>query len=157
MFAKPEADLFAEVAIRLGVPAEKIIIENKSTNTGENIRFTQEILKSRGLTVNSMILLQKPYMERRTFATFMKQWKQPEAQPPVEIIVSSPQISYDEYPNAEVTKEVVINAMVGDLQRIKHYPIMGFQIEQHIPDDVWEACEELVRLGYNKHVLKLEK
>ena len=44
--------------------------------------------------------------------------------------------------------------MVGDLQRIKLYPAKGFQIHQHIPDDVWSAYEQLVALGYDKHLVK---
>jgi len=47
--------------------------------------------------------------------------------------------------------------MVGDLQRILYYPAQGFQIEQVVPEGVWEACEELVRRGYNKHVLQPKK
>ena len=47
----------------------------------------------------------------------------------------------------------MINIMVGDLQRIKEYPRLGFQIEQDIPVNAWEAYEELVRRGYTKHLL----
>ena len=43
--------------------------------------------------------------------------------------------------------------MVGDLQRIKVYPERGYQTYQEIPSDVWEAYEELVRIGYNKHLV----
>jgi hypothetical protein len=43
---------------------------------------------------------------------------------------------------------------VGDLQRIKEYPKLGFQIEQNIPDEVWDAWERLVALGYSKHLVK---
>ena len=42
--------------------------------------------------------------------------------------------------------------MVGDLQRIKIYPEKGFQIEQHIPEDVWKAFEFLVAAGYNEAI-----
>ncbi|HLX67052.1 MAG TPA: YdcF family protein, partial [Puia sp.] len=42
MFSESEADLFARIALDMGVPAEAIFIENKSTNTGENILFTQQ-------------------------------------------------------------------------------------------------------------------
>lgn len=116
MFKKPEADIFAEIAIKKGVPRDKIIIENRSTNTGENVQFTREILKQKGLDFNSFILVQKPYMERRTYATFKKIW------PEKEFIVTSPQISFANYSNDEISKEKVINIMVGDLQRIKMYP-----------------------------------
>ncbi len=43
--------------------------------------------------------------------------------------------------------------MVGDLQRIKEYPKLGFQIVQEIPDEVWNAYEKLVAAGYNKHLI----
>jgi len=148
IFNKPEAEIFADIAIRLGVPKEKIIIENKSTNTGENVQFTKEMLKERGLDFNSFILIQKPYMERRTYATFKKIW------PEKEFIVSSPKISYEDYPNEAISKDKLINIMVGDLQRIKVYPEKGFQIYQEIPDKVLEAYEKLVSLGYDKHLVK---
>ncbi len=41
MWTGSEADKFATIAIQKGVPANKILIENKSSNTGENILFTQ--------------------------------------------------------------------------------------------------------------------
>jgi len=44
--------------------------------------------------------------------------------------------------------------MVGDLQRIKEYPKLGFQIEQDIPNVVWDAWESLTKLGFTKHYLK---
>jgi hypothetical protein len=43
--------------------------------------------------------------------------------------------------------------MVGDLQRIRLYPEKGFQIHQDIPDDVWDAYEELVKAGYTKYLI----
>jgi len=147
LFDKPEADLFAEIALKRGVPKEKILIENKSTNTGENFAFTQDLLKKKGLDFHSFIVVQKPYMERRTYATFRKVW------PEKEVIVTSPRISYENYPNADILKEDVINIMVGDLQRIRIYPEKGFQIYQEIPDGVWDAFQRLVVLGYTRHLV----
>ena len=148
LFSKPEADLFAEIAIKRGVPEEQILIENKSTNTGENFKFTEKLLKTSGLDFNSFIVVQKPYMERRTYATVKKLW------PEKEIIITSPQIAYENYPNADISKENVINIMVGDLQRIKIYPEKGFQIYQEIPDYVWSAFQKLIALGYTGHLAK---
>jgi hypothetical protein len=48
----------------------------------------------------------------------------------------------------------VISIMVGDLQRVKLYPLRGFQIPQEIPGDVWEAYEALVAAGYNRHLIR---
>jgi uncharacterized SAM-binding protein YcdF (DUF218 family) len=145
-FTEPEADLFAVIAIRLGVPKNAILIENKSTNTGENILFTRELLKEKGLDPDSFILVQKPYMERRSYATFKKLW------PEKRLIISSPQISFEDYPSGEISMEKFINIMVGDLQRIKDYPQKGFQIFQEIPDEVWDAYTRLVQLGFDKHL-----
>lgn len=148
IFKKPEAEVFADIAISKGVPPDKIIIENRSTNTGENVSFTKEVLVQKGLDFNSFILVQKPYMERRTYATFKKIW------PEKEFVVSSPPISYDDYPNDIISKDDFINIMVGDLQRIKLYPDKGYQIYQEIPEKVWAAYEELVTTGFTSHLLK---
>jgi uncharacterized SAM-binding protein YcdF (DUF218 family) len=149
-FMNSEAEVFANIAIELGVPKDNIIIENQSTNTGKNIQFTYKVLQDRGLSPKSLILVQKPYMERRTYATFKKQWPDPG----VDIIVTSPQISYDQYFNDMIPKELALQVMVGDMQRIKEYPILGFQIEQEIPPEVWQAYQRLTKLGYTKHLIK---
>ena len=147
----PEADQFAAIAVKLGVPTDKILIENRSTNTGENVRFTRELLAGKGLDPAKFILVQKPYMERRAFATFMKVW------PGKELLVTSARVSFDEYlarySNDALTPDDVVSIMVGDLQRIRLYPAKGFQIEQEIPADVWDAFEELVKAGYNQHLV----
>jgi len=149
-FDKPEAEVYKDLAIKKGVPEDRIFIENQSTNTGENIQFSKQLIKEKNIKADKIILIQKPYMERRTFATFKKNWIEPE------ILVTSPQISYEEYTNHNPhdDKERIINRMVGDLQRIKEYPKLGFQIEQEIPEEVWQAGQELIKMGYNKYILK---
>jgi uncharacterized SAM-binding protein YcdF (DUF218 family) len=74
MWTETEADQFAAIAVSMGVPKESILVENKSTNTGENILFTQQLLAQKNLDPQSFILVQKPYMERRSYATFKKHW-----------------------------------------------------------------------------------
>ena len=145
-WTEAEADCFARIAQNMGVPAEAILIENRSTNTGENILFTRALLEHHQIDPADFILVQKPYMERRSFATFKKCW------PEKEVRVTSPQISFDDYPVGEMTLEKMIGIMVGDLQRIKIYPEKGFQIEQHIPEDVWKAFEFLVAAGYSEAI-----
>jgi uncharacterized SAM-binding protein YcdF (DUF218 family) len=151
MWSEPEADQFARIAVGAGVPAERIIVENRSTNTGENVVFTKRLLAEKGIDPASFILVQKPYMERRAFATFRMFWPEKEA------VVTSPQASFDEYlrdyTNPELSETDVVSIMVGDLQRIRLYPAKGFQIYQEIPEEVWAAYEELVRLGYDKHLV----
>ena len=148
MWDVAEADQFAEIAIQKGVPSESILVENRSTNTGENILFTQQLLQSKGLNLHAFIVVQKPYMERRAFATFKQHW------PYKNLLVTSPQISFDKYPTPEIPLEKVISIMIGDLQRIKLYPQKGFQIYQEIPGKVWDACEKLIDIGFNQHLIK---
>jgi uncharacterized SAM-binding protein YcdF (DUF218 family) len=147
LWDEPEARKFARIARTMGVPAEAILIEDRSTNTGDNVRFTRRLLLERGLDPERFLLVQKPYMERRAFATFEKHW------PGKKTTVTSPEISFDDYPTAEIPKEQVIHIMVGDLQRIRLYPERGFQIEQEIPDEIWAACERLVALGFTENLI----
>ena len=152
LWSEPEADQFARIAIGKGVPPASVLIENQSTNTGENVDFTRQLLAQRGLDPASFILVQKPYMERRSYATFMKRW------PGKRAIVTSPQVSFDDYlarySNEALTPDDVIGIMVGDLQRIRDYPARGFQIAQEIPSEVLAAFDTLVRLGYDTHLAR---
>jgi uncharacterized SAM-binding protein YcdF (DUF218 family) len=153
LWSEPEAERFARIAVGLNVPRERILIEAQSTNTGENVVFTKRLLAERGLDLQKFILVQKPYMERRVFATFRKLW------PEKDLIVTSPQVSFreylDHYANRALSAADVVGIMVGDLQRIKIYPDLGYQIAQEIPDEVWRAFEELVRAGYDKYLIQI--
>ena len=151
LWTEPEADQFAKIAAGMGVPREQMLVENRSTNTGENIRLTRQLLAERKLDPQKFILVQKPYMERRSFATFRK------LRPEKQVCVTSPQIGFEEYldsyANDELSVDDVISIMVGDLQRIKVYAEKGFQIPQQVPADVWSAYEELVVAGYDRHLV----
>jgi len=153
MWTEAEADQFASIAVDLGVAKEKILIENKSTNTGENVLFTRRLLAEKQLDPEKFIVVQKPYMERRAYATFRKFW------PEKMVLVTSPQVSFEqylsEYTNEGLTSDDVISIMVGDLQRIKLYPEKGFQIHQEIPNEIWNAYEELVRIGYDRYLIAI--
>lgn len=148
IFSKPEAILFSKIAVRLGVPKKKILIEDKSTNTGENVHFSKELLESKGIYPKRIILVQSPYMERRAYATFKKVWSEPE------LILTSPLIPYEEYPNKIMTKRKMINVIVGDFQRVIEYPKKGFQIKQKISREAMLAYQQLVDLGYNQALVK---
>jgi uncharacterized SAM-binding protein YcdF (DUF218 family) len=152
LWQEPEAERFARIAIAAGVPKENVLTENKSSNTGENVRFTRRMLDELGLELQKFLLVQKPYMERRSYATFRKLW------PEKDVKVTSPQISFEEYlrnyANSALTWEDVISIMVGDLQRIRLYPARGFQIEQEVPADVVAAFDELVTAGFTKYLIQ---
>jgi uncharacterized SAM-binding protein YcdF (DUF218 family) len=146
-FEQSEAATFADAAVRLGVPPSAILIEDTSTNTGENIDRSRARLASAGVQPSRVILVQKPYMERRAWATFKRRWPEPGLQ------VTSPPIPYEEYPTPQIPRDLVINILVGDVQRMRVYAERGFQVPQPMPDDVWAAWEELVARGYTGHLV----
>jgi len=148
IWTESEADQFAAIAIKMGVPENAVLVENKSTNTGENILFTEKLLIEKGINPESFIVVQKPYMERRSYATFKKHW------PEKNVVITSPQISFENYPTEDIPVDRVIEIMVGDLQRIMEYPAKGFQIHQDIPANVWNAFKMLVESGFDGHLIK---
>ena len=141
---RPEADIFSERVVSIVKRNEnpnyhenlQMFIENKGRNSGENVDFSKQIIDENNLKSEKLIIVQKPFMERRTYATFKHRWSSPD------IRLHSSNISLLEYPEkSKISLEEVIGIMVGDLQRIKLYapPHGNFQITQDIPEDVWQA------------------
>jgi uncharacterized SAM-binding protein YcdF (DUF218 family) len=145
-FDGTEAEAYKRVLIGRGVPEVSILVEDKSTNTGENTSFLRKALSDRS-DLSRLILVHKPYMERRTYAAFKKQW------PGLQFSITSPTLSFEEYINEANPFEYVVNVMVGDMQRMKLYAQNGFQIPQEIPTDTWGAYKKLVNLGYNQRLV----
>ena len=144
----PEADKFARIALDKGVPAEAIFIENQSTNAGDNILFTQLVSsKTRGCIPGPFCWFKNHIWKGGGYATFKKHW------PDKELIVTSPQIAFEDYPTPEIPMERVIQIMLRDLQRIRINPENGIQIEQEIPEEVWEAYGRLVEWGFTQHLV----
>lgn len=146
--ATSEAQKFAEILAAKNVPESAIVIEDKATNGAENFTFSINSLKERGIIAEEIIAVTQPYMERRAYATGKKLF------PAVDIQMASPEISYDEYPTADVPKDLMINIIVGELYRIQHYPKKGFTIVQDIPADVLDAMQVLVNEGYTEQMPK---
>ena len=145
-----EAERFGDIARRQGVPEEKILLETTSTNSGENFRNTEILLAEQGLSFTTFIVVQKPYMERRAYATFKRHW------PDKTCIATSPPLNFEEYcagDDPAIHQEAVIHLMVGDLQRIDRYAELGFQIPQVIPPSVQAAYGFLIEEGYTKQLI----
>ncbi len=70
-YAFKETLIMKGLAELLGVPEEAIILEDKSKNTYENVKFSKDILKRNGW--NSIILVSSPYHMRRVSLVFKKQ------------------------------------------------------------------------------------
>lgn len=127
----PEAIRYRDLAIHLGIPGDAIIIETQSTNTGDNILFSKKMLAELDLNVKSTMLVHKPYMERRFYATASKQW--PEVD---HYIISQKEITFREYVQIYPDKEKFIQTLVGDAVKMQVYVDAGFQMAQEIPEKV---------------------
>jgi uncharacterized SAM-binding protein YcdF (DUF218 family) len=146
-FPRGEAVHYRERALDEGVPDEVIRVEPKARNTGENMTLTRDLLVAEGITPESVMLISRPYQERRAFATCRKLW------PEVDIVCTSQQVDLDSYAAGIGDIPRMINVMVGDTQRIRLHAERGYAIPQDIPDDVQAAYERLVAAGYTAHLI----
>ncbi|OIK24677.1 YdcF family protein [Streptomyces malaysiense] len=147
VFPRGEAVHFREHAIGLGVPSEAILLEPSAGNTGQNITLSREVLAAAGITPATVLLVSKPYMERRSYATARKLW------PGVEIRCASEPLDLYDYVKSIGDEKLVLDMLVGDLQRVIEYPRRGFAIEQEVPADVREAYESLIRDGFTSRLI----
>ncbi len=146
-FPRGEAVHYREHAISLGVPAEAILIEPAATNTGENIELTRRLLTEKEIHPSSVMLISRPYQQRRAYATCRKLW------PDVDVICASRPLPLDEYVKDIGDADRVINMIVGDTQRITEYAKRGFAIPQDVPTDVEAAFNRLVKAGYTSRLI----
>ena len=152
MLPEPEAHRFAKVAMDCGVPAEDIILEDKSRNTKENIDFTRALLEEMGIAHGHILGVHQPFMERRITAAMGVYW------PELHFSVTSPRVTIPEYLKRAreqgVTENASVSVIVGDFQRIELYARLGYQLPQYIPEEAWKAYHELVSMGFDKQLAK---
>ncbi len=144
---RPEARVFADLALKQGVPSHALLIEERAENTGDNFRLTRALAEQRGLKLRGLLVVAKPYMTRRGFATGRKVWPEPE------LLMQCEEIGVEAYFAREPDPERALLALVGDLHRIIVYPRLGFQIDQAVPSSVMEALRLLVDAGYGERLL----
>jgi uncharacterized SAM-binding protein YcdF (DUF218 family) len=146
-WTRTEAEEFRDIALSRGAPAERIILEPASTNTGENFRLTVARLDELGIACSSMIVVTKPYMERRARATAKIHLGD------IRFALTSEPCSFEDYCLRRHDPVIIINLMVGDFQRIALYPAMGFQTLEEIPDEIDAAYRRLVAAGFDRHLI----
>lgn len=146
-FPDGEAVHYAREAIARGVPADRIRIEPKATNTGENITLTRDLLAAEGVRPGSATLITRPYQQRRAYATARKIW------PELDIIASAQPLDFHTY-LAEIGDQAkVLNMLVGDTQRIWVYAERGFAIPQDVPSKVHDSYTRLRAAGYTNRLI----
>ncbi|TDC73779.1 YdcF family protein [Streptomyces hainanensis] len=147
-FPRGEAVHYREHALGLGVPEEAVLVEPRAANTGQNIEFSRRVLREAGIQVDSVLLMCKPYMERRAFATCRRVW------PEVEVVCASEPLALDDYVKSIGDEKLVVDMIVGDLQRVIEYPARGYAIPQAVPDRVVAAYERLRSAGFDSRLVR---
>ena len=152
LWSKSEAERFAAIAMAAGVPGERILLEDQSTNSAENLLFTPKVLAEAGIKAETIIAVHKPYMEKRLWAAMQVYW------PQVQAIYTSPDVTVEEHiAHAEavgMTRKGVIETLVGDVQRMELYAKKGYQAPVQLPAEVRAAFDALVAQGYTGQLAK---
>lgn len=145
-FPRGEAVHYRDHAVGLGVPLEVIRVKPNAMNTGQNIEFSRKLLADEGIQVGSVLLVSRPYQQRRSYATCRKLW------PEVDVICGSRPVPLDEYVAGIGEARFVVDMLVGDTQRIVEYPERGFAIAQKMPAAVRDSFQRLVAAGYTSRL-----
>ncbi|MBQ1122252.1 YdcF family protein [Streptomyces sp. B15] len=143
-----EAVHYRERALELGVPDSAVLVETNARNTGENIHFSRALLEEKGIDVSSVLLISKPYEERRAYATARKLW------PGVEIVSASTPMTFSDYVDSIGDARLVIDMLVGALQRLLIYPEQGFMVAQEVSAEVMSAYDRLRAEGFTSRLVR---
>jgi uncharacterized SAM-binding protein YcdF (DUF218 family) len=142
---EPEAEAFLRL-VRKEAPqhADRVIVESRSTNTAENIRFTEALLQrdhpslAFGQGIRSVLLVATPCRQRRVWQTWLK------LQPSVTACNAPPAASLEEITDLYAAKsQSILDQMLGEYQRIRDYPTKGWIAHHPIPQEIRSAAEHL--------------
>jgi uncharacterized SAM-binding protein YcdF (DUF218 family) len=143
----PEAHVFRDRALANGISPGLILLEERATNFGENVAFVRKLLPQ----ARRVTFVTKPASILRVALTVPVQW------PQVTAFVDSPPFSFPEEVSNVIGVFGVINEMVGDIDRITHYPAQGFQVPHIVPPEILVSWNALIAQGFTHHLLSEEE
>jgi|GEM_PF-2398294 len=85
----------SQILIEKGIPYQNIILEPQASNTAANMKYSYEICKR--YNRKTVIIVHHPRVERRTYATAMKQLYKKRR--PSKIMITSLDINLNDYDN----------------------------------------------------------
>ena len=143
---RPEADAWRD-ELRRAFPAvdpRHIIVENRSTNTSENIDFTAELLAREfpdfafGRGLRTALIVASPSRLRRVALALQKR------QPDLRFWRTLPSADFDrEYALHESKGIPYLAHLAGEIDRIRDYPTRGWIAAEPLPPEVQAAREKL--------------
>jgi len=141
-----EASFFLKVVNKKypEVPRDAVILEKKSTNTAENLRFSDEVLHDLpaplvfGKNLRSALIVANAYRQRRVWLTCVHLF------PDVEFFNSPPETTYKKEEALFKEKGLdYVQCLTGEVERIAFYGKKGFIKKVMIPGPVLRAYRSL--------------
>jgi uncharacterized SAM-binding protein YcdF (DUF218 family) len=145
---QPEADAWADELRRShpGVPRDRVILENRSTNTAENIRLTAEVLqrdhpqRAFGRGLRTALIVASPARLRRVGLTLRQ------LVPAVRAWRCLPATSFERERALHDSKGIpFVPHLRGELDRIVDYPRRGWIAAEPLPPAIARAHAVLRR------------
>jgi uncharacterized SAM-binding protein YcdF (DUF218 family) len=140
---RPEAEAWRDELARTHptIPSEHLVIENRSTNTAENIAYTVELLARSdpplviGGSLSEAFIVASPSRLRRVMLTLQQM------HPALQIFrCLPPSINFDEQFSRYESKGInYITHLAGELDRIADYPKRGWIAAEPFPERLIEA------------------
>ena len=147
-FKKSDAEVYRDIAVQCGVPDKAILLETKSTNTGDNFRFSKRLLYQN--QVKKILLVHYATFERRTLSVAKA------ILPEFDLIITSPELTFSSFlEQLRHSSEYFyseVSLLVGDIQRMIIYPQLGWQEEVEIPASIIHAYFFLNNKGFDKFI-----
>lgn len=129
------------------IQKENVIVESESTNTGENIQFSENILKDANPDfcfekgIKKVIAIASPYRQKRVYLCMKKMY------PDIQVLNAPPETTFKgELEIFESKNESFIHLLLGELERIKLYPAKGFIAFEEVPVKIVQAYTKLKQL-----------
>lgn len=154
-----EADIYYTILHAFyQIPKDKIIVENQSTNCGNNATYAYNKIREQGRTYTNILLIQDPTMQRRSHASFLKEWKDKKTKflnyapiIPELAMKKNGQMFFKAPLNPPWTIERYIELVMGEIPRLRDNENgygpngEGFIVHVDIPDEVEEAYKFLAK------------
>ncbi len=134
---KTIAETFKDYLIKGGVPDNNILVQDTSTNTLEDITHARPILEQAGLKFKKVILVSRPFHQRRVQATFKKQF--PYA---VKIVNQPGNEPFEEFVN-RYGMEKAAEKLLGEFDKLKLYADKGDIENQAVPENIAEVVKAI--------------
>lgn len=129
---KPSANIYFDFLIEKGVPRENLVIQNKSTNTLEDVLLALPIINEKQIKIDKVILVSRPVHQRRAFATFAKYF------PETKIINSPCKEKYANSLNNDELQNLKIRC-IQEYERLIKYAKKGDILKQEIPPEIEQS------------------